>query len=98
MIVMIRKYCSCVNDFNLTGQINLTENTDVQLRGLVDQVRNPPFAFQCAWQADVNAVITFDRLTYSFMFGVEGGSTSAICCSLLTTRGSGALPIASEQL
>merc|ERR1712154_520084 len=42
---------------------------------MVDQVRNPPFAFQCAWQdgawnAD-NSVITYDRLTYD---EISGGS------------------------
>ena len=34
---------------SLTGRITETEETDVLLRGMVDQVRNPPFAFQCAW-------------------------------------------------
>ena len=60
---------------SLTGRITETEETDVLLRGMVDQVRNPPFAFQCAWQdgpwtAD-NSVITFDRLTYD---EISGGS------------------------
>ena len=31
---------------SLTGRITVTEETDVLLRGMVDQVRNPPFAFQ----------------------------------------------------
>ena len=35
---------------SLTGRITESEETDVLLRGMVDQVRNPPFAFQCAWQ------------------------------------------------
>ena len=54
---------------SLTGRMDVTEETDVLLRGMVDQVRNPPFAFQCAyrggsgWSAD-NSVITYDRLTY----------------------------------
>ena len=34
---------------SLTGRITVTEETDVLLRGMVDQVRNPPFAFQCAY-------------------------------------------------
>ena len=60
---------------NLTGRINKTEETDVRLRGRVDQVRNPPFAFQCAWQdgpweAD-DSVITYNRLTYD---EISGGS------------------------
>ena len=59
---------------SLTGRITVTEETDVLLRGMVDQVRNPPFAFQCAWQdywnAD-NSVITYDRLTYD---EISGGS------------------------
>merc|ERR1712218_734081 len=59
---------------SLTGRMDVTEETDVLLRGMVDQVRNPPFAFQCAWQdgwgAD-NSVITYDRLTYD---EISGGS------------------------
>jgi len=59
---------------SLTGRMDLTEETDVLLRGMVDQVRNPPSAFQCAWQdgwtAD-NSVITYDRLTYD---EISGGS------------------------
>merc|ERR1712087_952226 len=35
---------------SLTGRMDVTEETDVLLRGMADQVRNPPFAFQCAWQ------------------------------------------------
>ena len=52
---------------SLTGRINVTEETDVLLREMVDQVRNPPYAFQCAWKDFWNAnnsVITYDRLTY----------------------------------
>ena len=59
---------------SLTGRMDVTEETDVLLRGMVDQVRNPPFAFQCAykggWNAD-NSVITYDRLTYD---EISGGS------------------------
>merc|ERR1712113_1246176 len=59
---------------SLTGRITVSEETDVLLRGMVDQVRNPPFAFQCAWQnkwyAD-NSVITYDHLTYD---EISGGS------------------------
>ena len=60
---------------SLTGRINVTEETDVLLRGMVDQVRNPPYAFQCAWQAGpwtaADSVITYDRLTYD---EISGGS------------------------
>merc|ERR1711874_80484 len=35
---------------SLTGRMDVTEETDVLLRGVVDQVRNPPFAFQCGFQ------------------------------------------------
>jgi len=60
---------------SLTGRINVTEETDVLLRGMVDQVRNPPYAFQCAWKYGVwspdNSVITYDRLTYD---EISGGS------------------------
>merc|ERR1711953_708737 len=35
---------------SLTGRMDVTEETDVLLRGVVDQVRNPPFAFQCAYR------------------------------------------------
>ena len=59
---------------SLTGRITKTEETDVLLRGMVDQVRNPPYAFQCAyrgsWTAN-NSVITYDRLTYD---EISGGS------------------------
>ena len=40
---------------SLTGRMDVTEETDVLLRGMVDQVRNPPFAFQCAYKADWTA-------------------------------------------
>ena len=59
---------------SLTGRINVTEETDVLLRGMVDQVRNPPYAFQCAWQdfwSTADSVITYDRLTYD---EISGGS------------------------
>ena len=39
---------------------------DAQLRGMVDQVMNPPFAIQCAYKnpwSVANSVITYDRLT-----------------------------------
>merc|ERR1719450_1164715 len=42
------------------------------MREVVDQVRNPLFAFQCAWQDGWNtdnAIITYDRLTYDDMSG-----------------------------
>merc|ERR1711971_1474232 len=59
---------------SLTGRINVTEETDVLLRGLVDQVRNPPYAFQCAYKEQwtaADSVITYDRLTYD---EISGGS------------------------
>merc|ERR1712064_20432 len=40
---------------------------------MVDQVRNPPFAFQCAWNGYAwgtdNSIITYDRLTYDDISG-----------------------------
>merc|ERR1712154_58088 len=48
---------------SLTGRMDVTEETDVLLRGMVDQVRNPPVAFQCAWRESWdsdNHVITYD--------------------------------------
>merc|ERR1711971_1021456 len=59
---------------SLTGRINVTEETDVLLRGMVDQVSNPPYAFQCAWKDywyDDNSVITYDHLTFD---EISGGS------------------------
>ena len=60
---------------SLTGRMDVTEETDVLLRGMVDQVWNPPFAFQCAWHGGYwtadNSVITYDRLTYD---EISGGS------------------------
>ena len=56
----------------LRGRMTETEETDLQLREVVDQVRNPLFAFQCAWQDGWNtdnAIITYDRLTYDDMSG-----------------------------
>merc|ERR1712241_244474 len=61
---------------SLTGRITVTEETDVLVRGMVDQVRNPPFAYQCAWQDDWradNSVITYDRLTIDEISGGVGG-------------------------
>ena len=48
------------------------ERTDLKLMEMVDQVRNPLFAFQCAWQDGWNAdnsIITYDRLSYNDMSG-----------------------------
>ena len=49
----------------LRGRMTETEETDLQLREMVDQVRNPPFAFQCAfrdyWSTD-DSTIFYDRL------------------------------------
>merc|ERR1712154_20346 len=60
---------------SLTGRMDVTEKTDVLLRGMVDQVWTPPFAFQCAWHGGYwtadNSVITYDRLTYD---EISGGS------------------------
>ena len=60
---------------SLTGRMDVTEETDVLLRGMVDQVWTPPFAFQCAWHGGYwtadNSVITYDRLTYD---EISGGS------------------------
>ena len=61
---------------SLTGRITVTEETDLLLRGMVDQVRNPPFAFQCAWRYtwyEDNSVITYDRLIYDEISGGSGG-------------------------
>merc|ERR1712227_1191716 len=66
----------------LRGRMTETEETDLQLREMVDQVRNPPFAFQCAWQdggwTSDDSIITYDRLTYDdisggTIFNVTGG-------------------------
>ena len=61
---------------------DVIESRDIQMRGMVDQVRNSPFAFQCAWKqgpwtAD-NSVITYDLLTTdemsgSSMYNLTGG-------------------------
>merc|ERR1711874_726409 len=52
----------------LTGRITVAEETDVLLGGMVDQVRNDRFVFQCAWKegpgTTKDGVITYDRLTY----------------------------------
>merc|ERR1712064_232645 len=56
----------------LRGRMTETEETDIQLREMVDQVRNPPFAFQCAWADFVNSdnsIITYDWLTYDDISG-----------------------------
>merc|ERR1711953_1477004 len=72
---------------SLTGRMDVTEETDVLLRGVVDQVRNPPFAFQCAyqgaWTADYS-VITYDRLTYD---EISGGSIYNVTGGLDITTG-----------
>ena len=73
---------------SLTGRITETEETDVLLRGMVDQVRNPPFAFQCAyqggyWSAD-DSVITYERLTYD---EISGGSIYNVTGGLDITTG-----------
>ena len=72
---------------SLTGRITVTEETDVLLRGMVDQVRNPPYAFQCAyqdyWTAD-DSVITYDRLTYD---EISGGSIYNVTGGLDITTG-----------
>ena len=53
---------------SLTGRITVAEETDVLLGGMVDQVRNKRFVFQCAWKegpgTTEDGVITYDRLTY----------------------------------
>merc|ERR1711997_413572 len=58
------------------------QTKDQRIAVLEDQVRNPPFAFQCAWRngfwTEANSVITYDRLTTdemsgSSMYNVTGG-------------------------
>ena len=42
----------------------LTEETEQQVREVVEQVRNPPSAFYCAWQdywISDDSIITYDR-------------------------------------
>merc|ERR1712110_1170980 len=59
---------------SLTGRITVTEETDVLLRGMVDQVSNQPFACQCAWRevwSSADSVITYERLTTD---EISGGS------------------------
>ena len=56
---------------------DVIESRDIQMRGMVDQVRNSPFAFQCAWKqgpwtAD-NSVITYDRLSGGSVYNLTGG-------------------------
>jgi len=66
---------------SLPGRITVTEETDVLLRGMVDQVRNPPFAFQCAYKYEWttnNSVITFDRLTFDEISGGDGGDDGGL--------------------
>ena len=63
---------------SLTGRLAVTEEADFLLRGMLDQVRNPPFAFQCAWRENWlkdDRVITYNRLTLNEM---SGGSTSNV--------------------
>ena len=72
---------------SLTGRITETEETDVLLRGMVDQVRNPPYAFQCAYKHEWTAsqsVITYDRLTYD---EISGGSIYNVTGGLDITTG-----------
>ena len=72
---------------SLTGRITVTEETDVLLRGMVDQVRNPPYAFQCAYKYEWTAsqsVITYDRLTYD---EISGGSIYNVTGGLDITTG-----------
>merc|ERR1711937_987703 len=57
---------------SLTVRLTETETTDLKLMEMVDHLRNPLFAFQCAWQDGWNAdnsIITYDRLTYNDMSG-----------------------------
>merc|ERR1711997_798499 len=58
------------------------ETKDKRIAVLEDQVRNQPFAYQCAWRngfwTEANSVITYDRLTTdemsgSSMYNVTGG-------------------------
>ena len=58
------------------------ETRDIKMREMVDQVRNSPFAFQCAWKhgpwTAADSVITYDLLTTdeisgSSMYNVTGG-------------------------
>ena len=48
-----------------------------QICELENQVRNQPFAFQCGWRAgqwsEDSSIITYDSLTFSSMFNVDGG-------------------------
>ena len=62
----------------LRERIAVAEKEDLELRKTVEEVRNPPFAFQCAsnygkWWHLSNAIITYDKLLYSSMFNVDGG-------------------------
>ena len=67
---------------SLTGRLNVTEETGVLLREKVEEVRNPPYVFQCAWQEGrwtaAESVVTYDRLTTdemsgSSMYNLTGG-------------------------
>ena len=72
---------------SLTRRITVTEETDVLLRGMVDQVTNPPYAFQCAWQgywSVGNSVITYEHLTID---EISGGSNYNVTGGLDITTG-----------
>merc|ERR1711971_120441 len=56
-------------------ELELEEEITV-LRETVDQIRNEPYAFQCASSNishESDTTITYDNLLYSSMFNVEGG-------------------------
>ena len=59
----------------LRKEIEANDEADLQLREVVNQVRNPPSAYQCAWKGGLsasNSIVTYDRLTFSSIT-VDGG-------------------------
>ena len=53
---------------SLRKEIEANNEADLQLRGVVNQVRTPPSAYQCAWKGGLtvsNSFVTFYRLTFS---------------------------------
>ena len=61
---------------SLRKEIEANDEAVLQLRGVVDQVRTPPRAYQCAWKGGLtasNSVVTYDRLTFSSIT-VDGGN------------------------
>ena len=57
---------------SLRKEIEANDEADLQLRGVVNQVRTPPRAWKGGLTAS-NSVVTYDRLTFSSIT-VDGGN------------------------